>query len=107
MSWTVKTLESSDGRERVLISRRPDGNYTYQRQWLRGMAWGPPGLDCGVYDSASLQLKARRHASTTRRIHLRAQCGYPIAPDSSNLNNRAETDPNISSSGAPARRNDL
>jgi hypothetical protein len=34
MYSTVKTFESFDGRERVLISRRPDGNYTYRRQWL-------------------------------------------------------------------------
>jgi hypothetical protein len=67
----VKTFESFDGSERVLISRRPDGAYTYQRQWLsaalpnsdpdspivgsheqREEAWGPPGPDCGIYDSA-------------------------------------------------------
>ena len=66
MYSTVKTLESSDHRERVLISRRPDGNYTYRRQWLsaalpnddpdspivdarqeREMAWGPLGPDIG------------------------------------------------------------
>jgi hypothetical protein len=71
MYSTVKTFESFDGRERVLISRRPEGNYTYRRQWLsaalpnddpdspivnagqeREMPWGPPGPDCGIYDSA-------------------------------------------------------
>lgn len=71
MYSTVKTLESVDHRERVLISRRPDGTYTYQRQWpsaslpnddpdspiilagekLEG-EWGPPGPDCGIYDTA-------------------------------------------------------
>jgi hypothetical protein len=70
MHSTVKTFESPDGRERVLISRRPDGTYTYQRQWLsaalpnsdpdspivdasenREKAWGPPGPDCGIYDA--------------------------------------------------------
>jgi hypothetical protein len=67
-------FESFDGRERVLITRRPDGTYTYQRQWLsaalpnndpdspildaseRRVAararWGPAGRDCGIYDSA-------------------------------------------------------
>jgi hypothetical protein len=66
----VKTLESFDGRERVLISRRPDGTYTYRRQWLSAASpdndpdsaidtsgerygtWGPAGPDCGIYDSA-------------------------------------------------------
>jgi hypothetical protein len=71
MYSTVKTLESYDGRERVLIARRPDGAYTYQRQWLSAALpnddpdspiiqaseelegeWGPPGPDCGIYDSA-------------------------------------------------------
>jgi hypothetical protein len=73
MYSTVKTLESFDGRERVLISRRLDGTYTYQRRWLsvalhnsdpdstiisasdeREEAWGPPGPDCGIYDSADM-----------------------------------------------------
>jgi hypothetical protein len=70
MYSTVKTFESCDGRERVLIARRPDGTYTYQRQWLSVAlpnsdpdspvdagnepedAWDPPGPDCGIYDSA-------------------------------------------------------
>ena len=71
MHSIIKTFESPDGRERVLISRRPDGAYTYRRQWqsaalpndhpdsplaptsegLEGI-WGPPGPDCGIYDSA-------------------------------------------------------
>ena len=72
MHSTLKTLESIDGRERVLISRRPDGAYTYQRQWLSASlpnddpdspiilageqledVWGPPGPDCGIYDTAA------------------------------------------------------
>jgi hypothetical protein len=71
MYSTIKTFESFDGRERVLISRRPDGTYTYRRQWLsaalpnsapdspiveaneqREQAWGPLGPDCGIYDTA-------------------------------------------------------
>jgi len=71
MYSTVRTFNSFDGSERVLISRRPDGTYTYQRQWRPAMlsnsnpdnpivdaseerqeAWGPPGPDCGIYDSA-------------------------------------------------------
>ena len=71
MHSMVKTFESCDGRERVLILHGPDGTYTYQRQWLSVAlphsdpdspiinasnelegAWGPPGPDCGIYDSA-------------------------------------------------------
>ena len=71
MYSTIKVLESLDGCQRVMISRRPDGAYTYQRQWLSALlpnddpdspigetseeqdgAWGPPGPDCGIYDSA-------------------------------------------------------
>jgi hypothetical protein len=71
MYSTVRTFNSFDGSERVLISRRPDGTYTYQRQWRSAMlpnsnpdspivdasevrqeAWGPAGPDCGIYDSA-------------------------------------------------------
>jgi len=71
MYLTIKVLESLDGCQRVLISRRPDGAYTYQRQWLSALlpnddpdspigdaceeqdgTWGPPGPDCGIYDSA-------------------------------------------------------
>jgi hypothetical protein len=71
MNSTVRTFESFDGSERVLISRRFDGTYTYQRQWLlaalpsndpdspivdagekRQQVWGSPGPDCGIYDSA-------------------------------------------------------
>jgi hypothetical protein len=87
MYSTVKTLESADRRERVLISRRPDGTYTYQRQWLsaalpnndpdspivdsreREMAWGPPGPDCGIYDSAdTAENEARQRVAWLRQL---------------------------------------
>jgi len=88
MYSTVKTLESSDGRERVLISRRPDGTYTYQRQWLsaavpnndpdspivdaneeREGAWEPPGPDCGIYDSADIaETEARQRVPWLRHL---------------------------------------
>jgi hypothetical protein len=87
MYSTVKTLESSDGRERVLISRRPDGTYTYQRQWRsaalpnrdpdnpivraneeREGAWGPLGPDCGIYDSAdTAETEARQRVPWLRQ----------------------------------------
>lgn len=72
----IKTFESPDGKERVLILRRSDGCYTFRRQWrstasrsmnvdeqVRGdriavdadaeieHGWGPPGPDCGIYDT--------------------------------------------------------
>jgi hypothetical protein len=89
MHSTVKTLESLDRRERVLISRRPDGTYTYQRQWLSAalpnddpdspividasreleMAWGPPGPDCGIYDSAdTAENEARQRVPWLRQF---------------------------------------
>ena len=75
----VRTFESSDARERVVISRRPDGTYTYRRQWLSVArptdpdspiintnndpkeAWGPLGPDCGIYDSADTAESEARH----------------------------------------------
>ncbi|WP_316187561.1 MULTISPECIES: hypothetical protein [unclassified Bradyrhizobium] len=80
MYSTIKTLESINGRERVLILRRPDGAYTYQRQWLSASLpnddpdcpiilageqlegeWGPPGPDCGIYDTVeTAENEARR-----------------------------------------------
>ena len=57
----VKVFESPEGDERVLICRRSDGLFTFRRQrrsddpLVAGSeeeAWGPPGLDCGIYDSA-------------------------------------------------------
>ena len=75
MYSTVKTLESLDRRERVLISRRLDGTYTYQRQWLSAAssnnvtAWGPPGPDCGIYDSAdTAENEARQRVPWLRRL---------------------------------------
>jgi len=88
MYSTVKTLESSDRRERVLIVSRPDGTYTYQRQWIfaalpnddpdspivdarqeREMAWGPPGPDCGIYDSAdTAENEARQRVPWLRQL---------------------------------------
>jgi hypothetical protein len=85
---TVKTLESFDRRERVLIARRPDGNYTYRRQWLSAalpntdpdspiidvsqeleMTWGPPGPDCGIYDSAdTAENEARQRVPWLRQF---------------------------------------
>ena len=62
-------IMSPDGKERVLIVQRPDGHYSYRRQWrsgetsnhpdspifesdfLEGGPWGPPGPYCGIYDS--------------------------------------------------------
>jgi hypothetical protein len=88
MYSTIKTLESSDSRERVLISRRPDGTYTYQRQWLsaalpnsdpdspivdinqkREVTWGPAGPDCGIYDSAdTAESEARQRVPWLRQL---------------------------------------
>jgi hypothetical protein len=42
----IKILVSSSLEERALIVRRKDGAYTYRRQWLSHMGWGPSGLDC-------------------------------------------------------------
>jgi len=87
MYSTVRTFESFDGKERVLISRRPDGAFTYQRQWLsaaqpscdpdspiaiegdvREEVWGPPGPDCGIYDSAdTAETEARQRVPWLRQ----------------------------------------
>jgi hypothetical protein len=52
------TIESADGRERVVICRRTDGNFTYRRQWAdasvvtgRDFGWGALGPEAGIYDS--------------------------------------------------------
>jgi hypothetical protein len=88
MYSTIKTLESPDFRERVLNLRRPDGTYTYQRQWLsaalpnddpdspfvdasqlREMVWGPPGPDCGIYDTAdTAEDEARQRVPWLRQL---------------------------------------
>jgi hypothetical protein len=54
----VKTFESFDGRERVSISRRPDGTYTYQRQW-RSVALPNNVPDSPVTNASSEQKEAR------------------------------------------------
>jgi hypothetical protein len=67
----VSFLTSPQGDERVRIVHRPDGTYTYRRQWAdrhrsndpdapiasaqqRAVAcnWGEMGPACGIYDSA-------------------------------------------------------
>ncbi len=51
---TVKILERPDGSERVVIVRRADGNFTYQKQWREitdGEVTWDAGLDLGIYDS--------------------------------------------------------
>jgi hypothetical protein len=68
----LKTIESPDGRERILIVRRTDGVHSCRRQWLsaemnsdpdspifeRGEVlegqWGAPGPYCGLYDAADI-----------------------------------------------------
>jgi hypothetical protein len=64
----LKTIKSPDEKERVLIVQRPDGSFSYRRQWLHNAErthpdsppgqvyemdgeWGPPGPYCGIYDS--------------------------------------------------------
>lgn len=52
----LKTITSPDGKHRVLVIRKGDGNYSYRRQWLvdapDGPQWGAPGPYCGIYESA-------------------------------------------------------
>ncbi|HSF13104.1 MAG TPA: hypothetical protein VLA50_09050, partial [Erythrobacter sp.] len=52
MGLEVRQLTKADGTEQIVICRRKDGTYTYQRRWKDGAQWGPPGPECGVYDSA-------------------------------------------------------
>lgn len=65
----LRSIESPDGCERVLIVRRSDGVYSYRKQFLspyaitdpdspllpagavQDGAWTPPGPYCGLYDS--------------------------------------------------------
>ncbi len=46
-------FERLDGKERVGIGKRADGQYTYFHQWFCDGSgdWSAPGPDCGVYDS--------------------------------------------------------
>src|SRR5262249_11487028 len=110
MHSTVKTLESFDGRERVLISRRPDGTYTYRRQWLsvatpnddpdsaiadasegRDGAWGPPGPDCGIYDSAdTAETEARQRVPWLRQQFNWARVGWVERSETHHLAPRRE-----------------
>jgi hypothetical protein len=66
----VEMIESLDAQQRVLIVQRPDGWYSFRRQWRAGdnykgpgtfvwddgyeeePGWGPRGPYVGVYDSA-------------------------------------------------------
>ena len=66
----LKIFERPDGKQRVLIVRRPDGRFSYRLQsygiddyrhpgtfkWHDGYTpetgWYPPGPYCGIYDSA-------------------------------------------------------
>jgi hypothetical protein len=76
-SIDIKTLESPDGNERVLISQRADGHYTYRRQWrstdsqfknVDEEGWGPPSEDCGIYDSAdTAETEARQRVLWLKR----------------------------------------
>jgi hypothetical protein len=65
----LRTFESPDGLQRVIIVRRADGLCSYRRMWrssqmnadpdspifMRGSGpeghWAPPGPYCGVYDT--------------------------------------------------------
>jgi hypothetical protein len=87
MNSDVRVLESSDGLERVIIAKRPDGNYTYRRQWrsraanfhpdspisaeapsLRAGEWDAPGPDCGIYNSPdTAEMEARQRVPWLRQ----------------------------------------
>lgn len=65
----VQSFIRPDGCERVLIVQRPDGAYSYRRQWrssaiqdhpdspifapseVTAEDWAPVGPYCGIYDS--------------------------------------------------------
>jgi len=49
----VRVLTNEQGTERVLITQRADGSFSYRRQWASDRGWGAIGPACGVYDSAS------------------------------------------------------
>ena len=58
----LKVLESPDQTERVVITLRSDGIYTYQQQWWQAedAEWGALGPECGLYDSSdTAELEAR------------------------------------------------
>lgn len=52
MTSIEKYLTSPDDQEQVLIAKRDDATYTFQRRWRDGIDWGPLGPECGIYDSA-------------------------------------------------------
>jgi hypothetical protein len=52
MTCIEKYLTSPDDQEQVLIAKRDDATYTFQRRWREGTDWGPLGPECGIYDSA-------------------------------------------------------
>ena len=52
MGSIVSQLSKADGSEQVVISKRDDGTYTYQRRWRDGADWGALGPEGGVYDTA-------------------------------------------------------
>lgn len=71
MTEPILVLENSEGTERLLITQRLDGAYTYRRQWRNiptsslvppeDYEWGPFGPDCGIYDSAeTAEIEARQ-----------------------------------------------
>jgi hypothetical protein len=65
----TQVITKPDGKERVMIVQRPDGCYSFRRQWLVGQRtnhpdspifkpgsipvgeWGPPGPYVGIYDT--------------------------------------------------------
>ena len=72
----TKILEGPDDNVRVLISKRPDGAYTYQIQWRSEDdittgedGWGQPGPACGLYDSAdAAETEARQRVLWLKRM---------------------------------------
>ena len=52
MTSIDKYLTSPDDQEQILIAKRDDATYTFQRRWREGTDWGPLGPECGIYDSA-------------------------------------------------------
>ena len=52
MDRIEKCLTSPDYQEQVVISKRDDATYAFQRRWRNGIDWGPLGPERGIYDSA-------------------------------------------------------
>lgn len=57
----VGTFSRRDDVERILVVERADGLFTYRKQ-IKGRdgAWGGPGPDCGIYDSADTVMAEAR-----------------------------------------------